>query len=90
MLRLSGKLLHKHWRRFGGGARGNYVFQANVFTAGLTRRLENHCPVQSLRQRETGKNARMGILWPLYGQLSPVSSKSRTIGFIEKCFLFKA
>ena len=62
MLRLSGKLLHKHWRSLGGGARGDHVFQANVFTAGLTRRLENHCPVESLHQRETQRS-----VWAFYG-----------------------
>ena len=41
-------------RGLGGGER-DHVFQANVLSAGLARRLENHCPVESLHPRETHK-----------------------------------
>ena len=66
MLRLSGKLLHKHWRGPDGpqgeeGGGRDHVFQANVVTGGLTRRLENHCPVESLHLWETHKKASWSV-----------------------------
>ena len=74
MLRLSGKLLHKHWRGpdgLGGeeGGGRDHVFQANVVTGGLTRRLENHCHVESLHPRETHKKASWSV-WATFTYLS--------------------